>query len=55
MPYKRSPEIDEISTKILRKRVIIQFNRPEIRNPLSISVLERLHHLVDEFSEDLKI
>jgi enoyl-CoA hydratase len=55
MPYKRSPDFDGISTQILRKGVIIQFNRPEIRNPLSISVLEHLHGLLDEFSENRKI
>lgn len=28
--------------------VIIRFNRPEIRNPLSISVLEELHEILDQ-------
>ncbi len=28
--------------------ITIQFNRPEIRNPLSIFVLEELHEIIDE-------
>ena len=32
----------------LSNAVIIQFNRPEIRSPLSIFVLEQLHELIDE-------
>jgi enoyl-CoA hydratase/carnithine racemase len=32
--------------------VIIQFNRPEIRNPLSIFVLEELHKILDEAAQN---
>jgi enoyl-CoA hydratase len=35
----------------LEKRIIvIRFNRPEIRNSLSIPVLEKLHEMLDKFS-----
>ncbi|MDQ6788493.1 MAG: enoyl-CoA hydratase/isomerase family protein [Acidobacteriota bacterium] len=39
-----------IIVKKLSKAVIIQFNRPEIRSPLSIFVLEELHKILDEVS-----
>lgn len=32
----------------LENVVVITFNRPEIRNPLSIEVLEKLHQIIDE-------
>jgi enoyl-CoA hydratase/carnithine racemase len=32
--------------------VIIQFNRPEIRNPLSIFVLEELHAILDQTGDE---
>ena len=32
----------------LPQAVIIQFNRPEIRSPLSIFVLEELHEILDQ-------
>lgn len=34
------------------KTRIIRFNRPEIRSPLSIFVLEHLHEIIDEISAD---
>ncbi len=37
------------------KTVIIQFNRPEIRSPLSIFVLEELDRILDKVSETLTI
>lgn len=37
-----------IIVKNLPNAVIIQFNRPEIRSPLSIFVLEDLHKILDE-------
>ncbi len=36
----------------LPNAVIIQFNRPEIRSPLSIFVLEELHKLLDETTKN---
>ena len=35
--------------------IVIQFNRPEIRSPLSIFVLEELHSILDKIAEDRKI
>ena len=35
----------------LPNTVIIQFNRPEIRSPLSIFVLEELHKILDEITK----
>lgn len=35
--------------------IIIRFNRPEIRSPLSIAVLEELHRIVDEIKTDVNI
>ncbi len=39
----------------LSKTLIIQFNHPEIRNPLSIFVLEELERLIDESAENKSI
>jgi enoyl-CoA hydratase len=44
-----------ILVKNLSNAVIIQFNRPEIRNPLSIFVLEELHELLDETAKNESI
>ena len=41
--------------KHLAKTIIIQFNRPEIRSPLSVFVLDELHEILDEVSEILTI
>ncbi len=35
-----------------RKVVVIQFNRPEIRSPLSIFVLDELHEILGELAEN---
>lgn len=35
--------------------IIIKFNRPKIRNPLSVAVLEKLRETVDEIKNDLTI
>jgi len=37
--------------KRLAKTIIFQFNRPEIRSPLSVFVLDELHEILDEVSE----
>lgn len=39
---------DAILTEKLERTLVVRFNRPAIRSPLSIAVLERLHKLVDE-------
>jgi enoyl-CoA hydratase len=44
-----------ILVKNLSNAVIIQFNRPEIRSPLSIFVLEELHELLDETAKNESI
>ncbi len=36
-------------------KLLIRFNRPEIRNPLSIFVLEELHGILDEINENQSI
>jgi len=41
--------------KHLAKTIIIQFNRPEIRSPLSIFVLDELQEILGEVSENLTI
>lgn len=33
------------------RKVVIRFNRPEIRNPLSVEVLEHLSKILDEISD----
>lgn len=38
--------------KLHHKTVVIQFNRPEIRNPLSIFVLEELHEIINKLAEN---
>src|SRR5688500_4029579 len=37
-----------ILTEKIDRNLIIRFNRPEIRSPLSIFVLEKLHRIIDE-------
>ncbi len=41
--------------KKIPKAIVIQFNRPEIRSPLSIFVLDKLCEILDQVSEDLTI
>ncbi len=41
--------------KKIAKAIVIRFNRPEIRSPLSIFVLNELCEILDEVSEDLTI
>lgn len=45
---------ESIAVEYSADKIIIRFTRPEIRNPLSIAVLERLHRILDEFSHDRK-
>jgi enoyl-CoA hydratase/carnithine racemase len=39
----------------IKNAVVIRFNRPEIRSPLSIAVLENLHGILDEIEENKSI
>ena len=41
-----------IVVKNLEKTIIVQFNRPEIRSPLSIFVLEELHEIIEEIARN---
>ena len=41
-----------ILTEKIDRNLIIRFNRPEIRSPLSIFVLEKLHRIIDETEKD---
>lgn len=47
---------EAILTEIIDKNLVIRFNRPDTRSPLSISVVDNLHRIVDEIktSETLK-
>jgi len=55
MSDKRLPEFDGISTDFLHKYAIIQFIRPEIRNPLSIQILESLNFIFEELENSTEI
>lgn len=44
-----------LNVKKVAEAVVIQFNRPEIRSALSIFVLDELHKLLDDVSEDMTI
>jgi enoyl-CoA hydratase/carnithine racemase len=44
-----------LNVKKIAKAIVIRFNRPEIRSPLSIFVLDELCEILDEVSEDLTI
>lgn len=46
---------DAILTEEINKNLIIRFNRPEIRSPLSIFVLEKLHRIIDQIEIDKTI
>ncbi|MEP6944469.1 MAG: enoyl-CoA hydratase/isomerase family protein [Acidobacteriota bacterium] len=43
---------NEINVESSGLAVVVTFARPESRNPLSVSVLEQLHRLVDDVSGD---
>ena len=44
-----------VITENLQGKLIIRFNRPEIRSPLSVFVLEELYRIIDETSENQTI
>lgn len=39
----------------IAKNLIIRFNRPEIRSPLSVAVLEKLHAILDEAEQNRNV
>lgn len=41
---------NELELELRDVALIVRFTRPEIRNPLSITVLERLHEIVDRLA-----
>lgn len=45
-------ELENLSIENLENIIIIRFIRPEIRNPLSIAVLEQLHRVLDEIASN---
>lgn len=46
------PEFAGISVLFRQNSSIIQFTRPEIRNPLSVRILESLNFILDELEKD---
>ena len=46
---------DAILIEKIHAGLIVRFNRPEIRSPLSIAVLEKLHEILDEIKDDQAI
>ena len=44
-----------IELEYLAENLIIRFNRPEIRSPLSVSVLEELNEILDETAKNQSI
>ncbi len=55
MLSKILPQLDGIAIKILPNTAVIQFNRPEERNPLKIEVLKYLNSILEEFGNDKTI
>lgn len=45
---------DCLAVEFIKDKIVIRFIRPEIRNPLSIAVLEHLHQILDELSNNQK-
>lgn len=52
MPDRFIPEFDGITVRFQQNLSIIQFTRPEIRNPLSVRILESLNFILDELEKD---
>lgn len=55
MPHKRIPEFDGISIIFLPNGAIIRFNRPEIKNPLSVSTVRELEQAFEWLGENENI
>ena len=47
--------MDPIIIEKITDSVVIRFSRPELRNPLSIDVLKRLHEIIDKIAVDLNV
>ena len=45
---------NELELEEFGKALVVRFVRPEIRNPLSVTVLDRLHDIVDDLSADAR-
>jgi enoyl-CoA hydratase/carnithine racemase len=43
---------NSLAVELLERAVVVRFIRPEIRNPLSVEVLECLHGIVDSADKD---
>lgn len=43
---------DAILIRIIAENAVVRFNRPEMRSPLSIAVLEELDRTIDQFKSD---
>ena len=41
-----------VETEIIDRKLIVRFTTPEIRNPLSVSVLSELHKIIDDCEND---
>ncbi len=50
MNADQSSAADSLAVEFIKNKIVIRFTRPEIRNPLSIVVLERLDRILDELS-----
>jgi enoyl-CoA hydratase len=44
---------NHVAVETIGDSLIVRFVRPEIRNPLSVGVLERLHQIVDELPANI--
>ncbi len=50
-----SKEQKALDVKTFARAIVVQFNRPEIRSPLSIFVLEELRGILNALSENKSI
>lgn len=50
----KSEELQKIIIKTSNDQLIVRFNNPKERNPLSIEILERLNQILDEIPKDIK-
>jgi|ERR1043166_683219 enoyl-CoA hydratase len=44
--------VDAVCVEYNERAIVIRFMRPEMRNPLSVQVIERLHEIVDSCAAD---
>ena len=55
MPNLNLPDFNAIAIEMLQNSLIIYFNRPEIRSPLSVFVLEELDEILNETAKNESI